>query len=83
MKKTIFFDVDNTLVCREKNVICDYTIKGINYLLFFPLENTFSPRQAFLLNINRFQVTVLDGIAELLTPHDLKFRVQAEPKHFY
>ena len=30
MKKTIFFDVDNTLVCREKNVICDYTIKGIN-----------------------------------------------------
>ena len=30
MKKTIFFDVDNTLVCREKNVICDYTIKAIN-----------------------------------------------------
>ena len=29
MKKTIFFDVDNTLVCREKNRICDYTIKGI------------------------------------------------------
>ena len=22
--------MDNTLVCREKNVICDYTIKGIN-----------------------------------------------------
>lgn len=29
MKRTIFFDVDNTLVCREKNVMCDYTIKAI------------------------------------------------------
>ena len=32
MKKTIFFDVDNTLVCREKNVICDYTIKGEHFV---------------------------------------------------
>ena len=30
MKKTIFFDVDNTLVCREKNIISDHTIKAIN-----------------------------------------------------
>lgn len=32
MKKAIFFDVDNTLVCREKNRINDSTIKAINTL---------------------------------------------------
>lgn len=30
MKKIIFFDVDNTLVCREDNKISEHTIKGIN-----------------------------------------------------
>ena len=33
MKKTIFFDVDNTLVCREKNKINDSTIKAIEALI--------------------------------------------------
>ncbi|MGL6175051.1 MAG: Cof-type HAD-IIB family hydrolase [Cellulosilyticaceae bacterium] len=29
MKKVIFFDVDNTLICREKNKICESTIKAL------------------------------------------------------
>lgn len=29
MKKVIFFDVDNTLICREKNQICESTIKAL------------------------------------------------------
>lgn len=32
MNKSIFFDVDNTLVCREKNTISDSTIKAIKSL---------------------------------------------------
>ena len=32
MNKAIFFDVDNTLVCREENTICKSTIKAIEKL---------------------------------------------------
>ena len=32
MNKSIFFDVDNTLVCREENTICESTIKAIEKL---------------------------------------------------
>ena len=32
MKKSIFFDVDNTLVCREKNVVCESTLTAIEVL---------------------------------------------------
>ena len=32
MNKSIFFDVDNTLVCREKNMISKSTIQAIKSL---------------------------------------------------
>ena len=32
MNKAIFFDVDNTLVCREENTICESTIRAIEKL---------------------------------------------------
>ena len=32
MNKSIFFDVDNTLVCREENTICESTIRAIEKL---------------------------------------------------
>ena len=73
MKKTILFDVDNTLVCREKNVICDYTIKGINMC-----KNNFEEKMMLFFEKTREMFQALNSTNETLSKNVEANRVNIE-----